>query len=129
VQPFLFRGLVAVPVHATGFGETSSALVRRFLDTDALIALYAHLNQALDHTLPNDESAALLDRFLATSKKNGSKEFISRRWPKSNGPHGQIDGQFIHLSCRYRRSFYKYQNLFGRDLLGLTKYNPRIQLV
>jgi hypothetical protein len=48
----------AVPRHATGFDETSSALVRRFLDTDALIALYAHPNQALDPTLPNDESAA-----------------------------------------------------------------------
>jgi peptidoglycan/xylan/chitin deacetylase (PgdA/CDA1 family) len=69
VQPFLFRGLVAVPLHATGFRETSSALVRRFPDTDALIALYAHPNQALDHTLPNDESAALLDRFLGSLEK------------------------------------------------------------
>jgi len=69
VQPFLFRGLVAVPLHATGFGETSSALVRRLLDTDALLALYAHPNQALDHNIPNDESAALLDRFLASFEK------------------------------------------------------------
>jgi hypothetical protein len=53
----------------SSFGEISSALVRRFLDTDALIALYAHPNQALDHTLPNDESAALLDRFLATFER------------------------------------------------------------
>ncbi|HEY3455141.1 MAG TPA: polysaccharide deacetylase family protein [Bryobacteraceae bacterium] len=64
IQPFLFRGLVAVPLHATGFGETSIALVRRFLGTDAVIALYAHPNQALDTTIPNDESAELLDRFL-----------------------------------------------------------------
>jgi hypothetical protein len=69
VQPFLFRGLVAVSLHTTGFGETSGALVRRFRDTDALIALYAHPNQALDHTLPNDESAALLDRFFASFEK------------------------------------------------------------
>jgi len=73
VQPFLFRGLVAVPLHSTGFGETSSALLRRFLhtnaDTDALIALYAHPNQALDHNLPNDESAALLDHFLTSFEK------------------------------------------------------------
>ncbi|MGH9694958.1 MAG: polysaccharide deacetylase family protein [Bryobacteraceae bacterium] len=69
VQPFLFRGLVAVPLHATGFGETSSALVRRLLDTDTLLTLYAHPNQALDYTIPNDESAGLLDRFLASFEK------------------------------------------------------------
>ena len=69
VQPFLFRGLVAVPLHATGFGETSIALVRRFLGTDAVIALYAHPNQALDTTVPNDESAELLNRFLRVFEK------------------------------------------------------------
>jgi peptidoglycan/xylan/chitin deacetylase (PgdA/CDA1 family) len=68
-QPFLFRGLVAVPLHATGFGEVATALVRRYLETGMLIALYAHPNQALDSTLPNDESAALLNAFLASFEK------------------------------------------------------------
>jgi len=68
-QPFVFRGLVAVPLHVTGFGETATAVVRRHLSNDVLIALYAHPNQALDRTIPNDEAADLLDRFLGTFEK------------------------------------------------------------
>lgn len=61
-QPFVFGGVVAIPLHSTGFGEASTALVRRYLDTGLTIAIYGHPNQALED---NDQSAANLDRFLA----------------------------------------------------------------
>jgi peptidoglycan/xylan/chitin deacetylase (PgdA/CDA1 family) len=60
-QPFLFRGVVAIPLHSTGFGEASTALVRRYLSSDLTIAIYGHPNQAMED---NDQSAAKLNRFL-----------------------------------------------------------------
>ena len=60
-QPFLYRGVVAIPLHSTGFGEASAALVRRYLASDLTLAIYGHPNQALEN---NDQSAAMLDRFL-----------------------------------------------------------------
>jgi peptidoglycan/xylan/chitin deacetylase (PgdA/CDA1 family) len=68
-EPFLFRGLVAVPLHATGFGDTAVSLVRRYLDTDTLVVLYAHPNQALARATPNVESVELLARFFATFER------------------------------------------------------------
>jgi peptidoglycan/xylan/chitin deacetylase (PgdA/CDA1 family) len=60
-QPFLFDGIVAIPLHSTGFGDASTALVRQYLRTDLTIAIYGHPNQALE---PNDQSAEKLARFL-----------------------------------------------------------------
>jgi len=60
-QPFLFHGIVAIPLHATGFGEASTALVRRFLHSSVTLAIYGHPNQAMEH---NDQSAEKLARFL-----------------------------------------------------------------
>jgi peptidoglycan/xylan/chitin deacetylase (PgdA/CDA1 family) len=60
-QPFLFHGVVAIPLHATGFGEAATALVRRFLHNDVTLAVYGHPNQAMEH---NDQSAEKLARFL-----------------------------------------------------------------
>jgi peptidoglycan/xylan/chitin deacetylase (PgdA/CDA1 family) len=65
-QPFLFDGIVAIPLHSTGFGEASTALVRQYLRTDLTIAIYGHPNQALE---PNDQSAAKLASFLDTFEK------------------------------------------------------------
>jgi peptidoglycan/xylan/chitin deacetylase (PgdA/CDA1 family) len=62
-QPFLFGGVVAIPLHSTGFGEASAALVRRYLASDLTIAIYGHPNQAMED---NDQSAAKLDWFLKT---------------------------------------------------------------
>jgi peptidoglycan/xylan/chitin deacetylase (PgdA/CDA1 family) len=62
-QPFLFHGVVAIPLHGTGFGEASAALVRRYLETDLTIAIYGHPNQAMED---NDQSAAKLNWFLNT---------------------------------------------------------------
>jgi peptidoglycan/xylan/chitin deacetylase (PgdA/CDA1 family) len=62
-QPFLYDGIVAIPLHSTGFGEASTALVRRFLGTDLTIAIYGHPNQALE---ANEQSAEKLGRFLGT---------------------------------------------------------------
>jgi peptidoglycan/xylan/chitin deacetylase (PgdA/CDA1 family) len=62
-QPFLFDGVVAIPLHGTGFGEASAALVRRYLGTDLTIAIYGHPNQAMED---NDQSAAKLNWFLNT---------------------------------------------------------------
>jgi peptidoglycan/xylan/chitin deacetylase (PgdA/CDA1 family) len=70
-QPFLFDGMVAIPLHSTGFGETSAALVRRYLASDLTIAIYGHPNQAAED---NDQSAAKLDWFLtafAAERRDG----------------------------------------------------------
>jgi peptidoglycan/xylan/chitin deacetylase (PgdA/CDA1 family) len=66
-QPFLFRGVVAIPLHSTGFGEASLALVRRYLDTDLTLTVYGHPNQAFAE---NDQSAARLDAFLACLQRH-----------------------------------------------------------
>jgi len=60
-QPFLYGGVAAIPLHATGFGESAAALVRRYLDSGRTIAIYGHPNQALER---NNQSAAHLDAFL-----------------------------------------------------------------
>jgi peptidoglycan/xylan/chitin deacetylase (PgdA/CDA1 family) len=60
-QPFLFGEVVAIPLHSTGFGEASRALVRRYLPTGLTLAIYGHPNQALED---NDQSASKLARFL-----------------------------------------------------------------
>lgn len=62
-QPFVLHGVVAIPLHSTGFGEASAALVRQYLDSDLTIAVYGHPNQALED---NDQSAAKLDWLLST---------------------------------------------------------------
>jgi peptidoglycan/xylan/chitin deacetylase (PgdA/CDA1 family) len=62
-QPFVYGGAVAIPLHSTGFGDASAALVRQYLDTDLTIAIYGHPNQAQEQ---NDQSAAKLDWFLRT---------------------------------------------------------------
>ena len=60
-QPFVFGEIVAIPLHSTGFGEASRALVRRYLRTSLTLAIYGHPNQALED---NDQSAGKLSRFL-----------------------------------------------------------------
>ncbi len=65
-QPFLFGGIVAIPLHSTGFGEASTALVRQYLRTGLTVAIYGHPNQALES---NDQSAENLARFLDTFEK------------------------------------------------------------
>jgi len=62
-QPFVYQGIVAIPLHSTGFGEASAALVRQYLRTDLTLAIYGHPNQARES---NDQSAAHLARFLDT---------------------------------------------------------------
>jgi peptidoglycan/xylan/chitin deacetylase (PgdA/CDA1 family) len=67
-QPFLFRGALAIPLHATGFGSGAVDLLRRYMDTDLLITLCGHPFQALDsNRVENNEHvdhlAALLDIF------------------------------------------------------------------
>jgi peptidoglycan/xylan/chitin deacetylase (PgdA/CDA1 family) len=76
-QPFLFRGLVAVPLHATGFGDVSVSLVRRYIETNTLVVLYAHPNQALGPRLPNDESAELLARFFSIFERERQQGKLS----------------------------------------------------
>ncbi len=70
-QPFLLHNVVAIPLHGTGFGDSTRALVRRYLDSDLTLAIYGHPNQALTG---NEQSAACLEEFLrtfATDRKSG----------------------------------------------------------
>lgn len=61
LQPFLFHDVVAIPLHATGFGIPSRALIRQFLGTELVLTLYGHPNQALSE---NDQNAHKLDELL-----------------------------------------------------------------
>jgi peptidoglycan/xylan/chitin deacetylase (PgdA/CDA1 family) len=67
-QPFLYSRMVVVPLHATGFTENAIKLVRSHLDSDALIVLYSHPNQALADPRKDSEAAENLDRFLTLFK-------------------------------------------------------------
>ena len=62
-QPFLYHGVAAIPLHSTGFGDASSALIRQYLRTDLTIAIYGHPNQAMED---NDQGAEKLARLLTT---------------------------------------------------------------
>ena len=61
MQPFIHHGMVAIPLHQTGFGHGAQALVHRWLGTDLVLTLYGHPNQAL---AANGQNARELDRFL-----------------------------------------------------------------
>lgn len=62
MQPFIFKNIVAIPLHQTGFGNDASTLVRRWLGTDHVLTLYGHPNQALS---ANGQNANELDRLLS----------------------------------------------------------------
>lgn len=61
MQPFVLHEVVAIPLHCTGFDEASSSAVRRSLDSDRILAIYGHPNQALGE---NKQSAYSLSRFF-----------------------------------------------------------------
>jgi hypothetical protein len=60
-QPFLHHGMVAIPLHVTGFGAAATSMVEQFAGTDLTVTLYGHPNQAL---ADNDQSARTLATFL-----------------------------------------------------------------
>ena len=75
MQPFIHHGMVAIPLHQTGFGHSARALVRRWLGTDLILTLYGHPNQAL---AANGQNARELDRFLSdlrALRNEGKLEF------------------------------------------------------
>jgi len=82
-QPFLLRNMVVMPLHCTGFGAHSLACVRRYLDSDCVLALYAHPNKAqnaLDKHGYNDERAEVLAGFLSELEReraDGRVEFCT----------------------------------------------------
>jgi len=63
-QPFLHGRIVAVPLHATGFTGNATQLVESHLNSNILIALYSHPNQALADPGEDSEAAENLHRFL-----------------------------------------------------------------
>lgn len=72
LQPFLWHGLVAIPLHATGFGAEARSLLRRFIhmEGDRVVTLYAHPNQAI---ADNEQSARELAGILNTFGKERSR--------------------------------------------------------
>jgi peptidoglycan/xylan/chitin deacetylase (PgdA/CDA1 family) len=62
VQPFVYKEMVAIPLHHTGFGKPASTLIRRWLHTDLILTIYGHPNQALS---ANGQNANELDRLLS----------------------------------------------------------------
>lgn len=69
-QPFLWRGVVAMPLHVTGFGKAAANLFRECMHTDMLITLCGHPFQALDSQRgENNEHVDCLDQLLSTFEK------------------------------------------------------------
>jgi hypothetical protein len=81
IQPFLFRGVLAMPLHNSGFGPAAVELFRRYMDTDLLITLCAHPFQALDSSRDeNSEHVEVLDSLLKTfrpERKSGKLKFCT----------------------------------------------------
>ncbi|MEO8592842.1 MAG: polysaccharide deacetylase family protein [Candidatus Solibacter sp.] len=82
-QPFVFENMVVMPLHATGFGEATLSLLRRYLDSDHVLTVYAHPNKAhdeLDENGVNDERAEVMDAFLTRLEREralGRVEFCT----------------------------------------------------
>jgi hypothetical protein len=81
LQPFLYRGVIAMPLNNTGFGPAAADLIRRFMNTDLVITLCGHPFQALDSTRPEnsehvDQLANLLSVF-ETERKSGKLKFCT----------------------------------------------------
>jgi peptidoglycan/xylan/chitin deacetylase (PgdA/CDA1 family) len=81
LQPFLYRGVVAVPLHNTGFGPSAVALMKRYMHTDLVVTLCGHPFQALDDNREENSEhvkclAELLDTF-ARERENGTLKFCT----------------------------------------------------
>ena len=75
IQPFIYHGMVAIPLHETGFGQVAQKLIRRWLGTDLILTLYGHPNQAFS---ANGQNAKELDRLLfelRSERNDGKLEF------------------------------------------------------
>ena len=75
MQPFVHNGIVAIPLHQTGFGSASRNLIRRWMNTDHVLTIYGHPNQALSANSQNvKELDGLLSEF-ATQRDEKALEF------------------------------------------------------
>jgi len=69
-QPFLFGSVVAIPLSQTGLVWLPS-LMRRYMDTDLVVALCGHPFQALDSARgENSEHVDWLAELLSTFERN-----------------------------------------------------------
>jgi peptidoglycan/xylan/chitin deacetylase (PgdA/CDA1 family) len=80
-QPFLCHGIVAVPLHNTGFGPSAVSLMKRYMNTDLVVTLCGHPFQALDENrIENSEHvdrlAELLETFEA-ERADGTLKFCT----------------------------------------------------
>ena len=80
-QPFLSHGVVAMPLHNTGFGPPAVALMKRYMNTDLVVTLCGHPFQALDDTrAANSEHVNCLAELLETfepERENGTLKFCT----------------------------------------------------
>ena len=60
-QPFIVHNIVAIPLHVTGFGTEPRQLIEKFSETDLVLAIYGHPNQA---SAENTQNADQLESFL-----------------------------------------------------------------
>ena len=75
MRPFIYNNMVAVPLHQTGFGNGARNLIRRWRNTDHVLTLYGHPNQALS---ANGQNAKELDSLLSefrAERENGALVF------------------------------------------------------
>jgi hypothetical protein len=77
-QPFLFGSVVAIPLSQTGFGPASIELMRRYMDTDRLVALCGHPFQALDSARgENSEHVDRLAEYFREGTLNRTLKFCT----------------------------------------------------
>ena len=74
-QPFMLNKMVAISLHQTDFALPARALIRRWLDSDLVLTLYGHPNQAFSANGQNaNELDGLLSEFRAP-RDAGKLEF------------------------------------------------------
>ncbi len=75
VQPFVHNGIVAIPLHETGFGFAARNLIRKWIGANHVLTLYGHPNQALSANRQNvKELDGLLSEF-SSDRKGRALEF------------------------------------------------------
>ena len=75
MQPFIYHDMVAIPLHQTGFGPAALKLIRRWLNTDIILTLYGHPNQAFSANGQNARELDWLLYELRSERNEGRLEF------------------------------------------------------
>jgi hypothetical protein len=73
-QPFLLHGVTAIPLHSTGFGIKTRALIRQHVGKDLVLAIYGHPNQA---RAGGDENARQMDTLFSEFEQERARRAVT----------------------------------------------------